>query len=75
MVDAGNVRSALGKQLYDAENKITQGIEMDCTNPSKPNFAGLKFSGDTSGGEQVAKWAQDGFEIHQRKLTKNEDKI
>tara|TARA_Y100001935_G_C17309904_1_gene515078 strand:+ start:4582 stop:4728 length:147 start_codon:yes stop_codon:yes gene_type:complete len=48
---------------------------MDCTNPSKPNFAGLKFSGDTSGGEQVAKWAQDGFEIHQRKLTKNEDKI
>ena len=41
---------------------------MDCTNLSKPNFAGLKFSGDTSGGEQVAKWAQDGFAIHQREV-------
>ena len=31
---------------------------MDCTNPLKPNLSGLEFSGDTSGGEQVAEWAE-----------------
>ena len=38
--------------------KIDGKILVDCTNPLKPNLSGLEFSGDTSGGEQVAKWAE-----------------
>jgi predicted dinucleotide-binding enzyme len=33
-------------------------IVVDCTNPLKPNLAGLTHSTDDSGGEQVARWAK-----------------
>ena len=47
-------REALG-QAGDLAGKVL----FDCTNPLKPGLAGLELGLETSGGEQVAKWAQE----------------
>ena len=36
---------------------VKNKVLVDCTNPLKPNLAGLEISGETSGAEQVAQWA------------------
>lgn len=40
-----------------ATGDLSNTIVVDCTNPIKPDRAGLALGTDTSGGEQVASWA------------------
>ncbi len=49
---------------YGAAKEVLESLELngkivlDATNPVKPDLSGLAVSGDTSAGEQVAKWAR-----------------
>jgi predicted dinucleotide-binding enzyme len=36
---------------------LSEKVLLDCTNPLKPQLAGLDVGGNTSGGEKVAEWA------------------
>ncbi len=38
---------------------LTGKVLIDCTNPLKPNLAGLAVDDDTSGAEQIAAWAPE----------------
>ena len=43
--------------IHEMGSTLNAKIVIDATNPLKPDFSGLLLYGDTSGGEQIAKWA------------------
>ena len=49
--------SSTQQAIESLGTSIQNKILVDCTNPLKPNLAGLEHCGETSGAEQVAKWA------------------
>jgi hypothetical protein len=46
------------KDAIKAAGSLAGKVVVDCTNPLKPDFAGLAFGYTTSGAEQVAEWAK-----------------
>jgi predicted dinucleotide-binding enzyme len=45
------------QQVLEEAGPLNGKILLDCTNPLKPDLSGLSIGADTSGGEQVARWA------------------
>ncbi len=43
--------------IHEMGSTLDAKIVIDATNPLKPDLSGLLLYGDTSGGEQIAKWA------------------
>jgi predicted dinucleotide-binding enzyme len=43
--------------IHEIGNTLNAKIVIDATNPLKSDLSGLLLYGDTSGGEQIAKWA------------------
>jgi predicted dinucleotide-binding enzyme len=43
--------------IHEMGSTLNAKIVIDATNPLKSDFSGLLLYGDTSGGEQIAKWA------------------
>ena len=43
--------------IHEMGSTLNAKIVIDATNPLKPDLSGLLLYGDTSGGEQIAKWA------------------
>jgi predicted dinucleotide-binding enzyme len=43
--------------IHEMGSTLDAKIVIDATNPLKSDFSGLLLYGDTSGGEQIAKWA------------------
>jgi predicted dinucleotide-binding enzyme len=46
------------KDAINAAGSLAGKVVVDCTNPLKPDFAGLALGYTTSGAEQVAEWAK-----------------